>query len=144
MTVIAWDGKALVADKQCTNAGHPMVVTKIHRVPNGIVGFAGNGGHASALLTWFNDGCDPDKWPDKNSGDTAGVLFISNDGEVRGYSGDDGPHYIVYENKFIAFGAGRDYALAAMHLGKSAREAVELACLLDTSCGQGIDILELA
>ncbi len=144
MTVIAWDGKTLAADKQCTNAGHPMVVTKIHRMPDGILGFIGNGGHASALLQWFQNGCIRENWPNKIGDDTAGVVFITNGGEVRGYSGDDGPHYIIYENKFIAFGAGRDYALAAMHLGKTAREAVELACLLDTSCGMGIDALELA
>ena len=37
----------------------------------------------------------------------------------------------------------RDFALAAMHLGKSAREAVEVACALDVFCGNGIDTLEL-
>jgi ATP-dependent protease HslVU (ClpYQ) peptidase subunit len=143
MTVIAWDGKTLAADKQCTNAGHPYTVTKIHRVPGGMVGFTGNGAHAQALLQWFKDGADPAKWPSK-TGDTSGVLFIADSGEARGYSGEDGPHYIVYESPFVAFGAGRDYALAAMHLGHDARKAVEVACALDTSCGMGIDTLELA
>jgi ATP-dependent protease HslVU (ClpYQ) peptidase subunit len=69
---------------------------------------------------------------------------VSDDGIVHGYSGDDGPHSMIYEDKFIAWGAGRDYALAAMHLGKNSREAVEVACALDNTCGMGIDILELS
>jgi ATP-dependent protease HslVU (ClpYQ) peptidase subunit len=47
------------------------------------------------------------------------------------------------EDPFIAFGAGRDYAMAAMHLGCDAHRAVEVACVFDTGCGMGIDTLEL-
>lgn len=143
LTVIAFDGKTLAADKQCTAAGHASTVTKIFKVPGGMVGFMGNGGHAAALLNWFRDGRDPDKWPKKDGDDSAGVIFISDDGKLYGYSGDDGPHAIEYEDAFTAWGAGRDYALAAMYLGKNAREAVEVACALDTTCGMGIDTLEL-
>ena len=32
---------------------------------------------------------------------------------------------------FVACGSGRYYAIAALHLGKSAKEAVELSCKLD-------------
>ena len=143
MTVIAWDGKTLAADKQNTSCGHATTVTKIHRVPGGLVGFTGNAGHAGALLTWFREGRNPEDWPKKGGDDSAGVVFITDGDELRGYSGDDGPHYILYEDKCLAWGAGRDYALAAMFLGKSAREAVKVACALDGSCGMGIDTLEL-
>jgi len=37
MTIIAWDGKMLAADKQSTCAGHPSTVTKIFRTPVGAV-----------------------------------------------------------------------------------------------------------
>jgi ATP-dependent protease HslVU (ClpYQ) peptidase subunit len=143
MTVIAWDGETLAADKQSTGGGFASTVTKIFRVPGGLVGFTGNGSHAQALLAWFRAGCDVEKWPKKGGDDSAGAFFVSACGELRGYSGDDGPHYIVYEDRHLAFGAGRDYALAAMYLGKSAREAVEVACALDNTCGMGIDALEL-
>lgn len=39
------------------------------------------------------------------------------------------------DSAFHAVGSGRDFAIAAMHYGKSAREAVELACLYDVSTG---------
>jgi len=142
MTCIAYDGKTLAADKQCTTVGYAHKVTKIFRVPGGRVGFAGNGGHSVALLEWFRNGRDVATWPKKDGGDSASAVFVSDDGIVHGYSGDDGPHAMIYEDKFVAWGAGRDYALAAMYLGRTAREAVEVACVLDTTCGMGIDILD--
>lgn len=142
MTVIAWDGKTLAADKQSTSSGYATTVTKVFRVAGGLVGLMGNAGHASALLGWFHDGRDPDKWP-KAHGESAGALFIDQSGKALGYSGDDGPHSFAIESKFTAFGCGRDYALAAMYLGKSAAEAVQVACALDVNCGCGIDTLEL-
>ena len=63
MTIIAWDGKTLAADKAASNCGYLRTVTKIYRVPSGLVGFAGDGSRAFALLQWFRDGCDPAKYP---------------------------------------------------------------------------------
>lgn len=144
MTVIAWDGKTLAADKRSTCVGYPSTVTKIYRLQDGLVGFSGDGSHAMALLTWFKDGRDAEKWPaSRNSDSHADAIFISNTGEIYEYWGRAGPFSTKYEDQFTASGSGRDYALAAMYLGKSAREAVEVACVLDTGCGNGIDTLEL-
>ena len=85
--------------------------------------------------------CIKSEFPKAPGEDYASGLFISDCGEVRGYAGNVDGSYIVYEDKFIAFGAGRDYALTAMFLGKSAIEAVQVAIQLDTSCGMGIDTL---
>lgn len=142
MTVIAFDGKTLAADKQCTAFGYAHIVTKIHRVPGGLVGFTGNSGHAAALLAWFRDSRPVENWP-KAHDESAGAIFVCETGEVLCYSGTDGPYGEKREDKFMAFGCGRDYALAAMYLGKTAAEAVEIACALDVNCGMGIDTLEL-
>lgn len=142
MTIIAFDGKTLAADKQSTSGGFGSTVTKIYRVPGGIVGFTGNQGHAAALLAWFRNGRDPEKWPKKAGNDSASAVYITHDG-VFCYSGEDGPFAAQIENKCDAWGAGYAYALAAMHLGHDARRAVEVACALDVSCGNGIDTLTL-
>lgn len=141
MTILAWDGKTLAADKQCTIVGYAHTVTKIHRVPDGIIGLCGSGPHSQAILAWFLRGRDPDKWPKKpeECDSTATAIFVTKDG-VFGYACG---YSEIYEDKFVAFGCGRDYAMAAMYLGKSAREAVEVACALDINCGKGIDTLEL-
>lgn len=142
MTCIAWDGHTLAADKQVTSAGFAGTVTKIHRVPDGIVGFTGNEGHATALLDWFRNGRDPEKWPKKVGNDYASAVFVTEDGLFT-CSGEDGPYLTRREDKFDAWGAGYAYALAAMHLGHDARTAVEVACALDINCGKGIDTLTL-
>jgi len=41
---------------------------------------------------------------------------------------------------FYAVGSGRDFALAAMHLGKSAEEAVRVAMQFDLKTGMDIDV----
>ena len=142
MTVVAWDGKTLAADKQNTNAGFAGTVTKIYRVPGGIVGFTGNEGHAMALLSWFEGGRDPEKWPKKGGETCASAIFATSDGLFI-YSGEDGPHAARNQSKFDAWGCGYAYALAAMHLGHDARSAVEVACALDVNCGMGIDAMTL-
>jgi ATP-dependent protease HslVU (ClpYQ) peptidase subunit len=143
VTCIAWDGTTLAADKRSTCVGYPHTVTKIHRVPGGLVGLAGNASHAMAVLQWFKTRRDPATWPKPPEEGACDTIFISDDGEIYEFWGKGGGFYERYENKFTATGSGRDYALAAMELGKTAREAVELACKMDIFCGNGIDTLEL-
>ena len=45
------------------------------------------------------------------------------------------------ESPFIALGTGREYAMAAMHLGKTAAEAIEVAAHFDSGTGNGVDVL---
>lgn len=144
MTVIAWDGRTLAADKQATVAGMVSTATKIHRLDDGLVAFSGSGAHAAELLHWFKSERRPESYPrrDPDSDSGAGSLFITRSGQVLMYS-QSSPFPELVEDKFFARGAGRDYAMAAMHLGCDARRAVEVACMFDVSCGMGIDILEM-
>jgi ATP-dependent protease HslVU (ClpYQ) peptidase subunit len=143
MTVIAWDGKTLAADKRGTVAGMAYSVTKIHRVRGHLVAFSGSGGHAAELLDWFERNGISQTYP-KRSGDEdgAGMLVIDPKGRIFMYSAANSLPELI-EAPFFARGAGRDYAMAAMHLGKSAREAVEVACVFDVGCGNGVDTLTL-
>ena len=143
MTCIAWDGKTLAADRAATNSGYRRTLTKIFRVPGGIVGFAGDGSRAMALLEWFKAGRMPAEYPAfQHDAETAvGSIFIGNGGESLTYLHT--PYPEVRLDRFDAIGSGRDYALAAMYLGHDARRAVEVACALDNGCGNGIDTLTL-
>jgi hypothetical protein len=44
---------------------------------------------------------------------------------------------------FYAIGTGSAYALAAMHLGKSPKEAVEIAALFDPATRGPIDVITI-
>ena len=64
MTIIAWDGRTLAADKQSESSGKISTVTKIIRLSTGEV-LAWTGDHDSGLLMakWYANGADIEKWP---------------------------------------------------------------------------------
>lgn len=142
MTVIAWDGKTLAADKRGTVAGMAYTVTKIHRVPGGLVAFSGGGAHAAELLRWFQGDRNPATYPRREDDEGAGTVLVDQAGQVFMYAAAS-PFPEQIESPFFARGCGRDYAMAAMHLGCDARRAVEVACVFDVGCGNGIDTLTL-
>lgn len=145
MTVIAWDGVTLAADKRSSSGGYAATVTKITRMPTGeLVATSGDADVGRSLVAWFQSGAVPEQFPDNRDGNDeyrARLLVISPGPRVTIY--ERTPHPIMIEDKFYAMGCGRDYALAAMYLGRNARKAVEVACAMDTGCGNGIDTLKL-
>jgi hypothetical protein len=145
MTIICWDGKTLAADKRATCCGYPSTVTKISRALSGeLLAFSGDLDVGRALVEWFNGGADPKSFPDNRTGDgstRAVLMVVTLAGKIARY--ECLPVALFFEDRFAAMGSGRDYALAAMYLGHDARRAVEVACALDTGCGNGTDTLEL-
>lgn len=141
MTVVAWDGTTLAADKRGTVAGMAYTVTKIHRLPDCLIAFTGGGAHAAELLNWFYGARNPETYPRCEDEDGAGTLVIKPDGAIFMYSSAN-PFPERIEGTFFARGCGRDYAMAAMYLGCDARRAVEVACAFDVGCGNGIDTLQ--
>ncbi|MNL32940.1 hypothetical protein D3C87_1548240 [compost metagenome] len=144
MTVIAWDGKMMAADKRTTFGGLHGVTTKVHRLPDGgLLGCSGNAAQIAEIVHWFISGADPRKLPTAqlDPKECVSALVIRADGAVLHYENTAYP--IQLENRSWAIGSGRDFAIAAMHLGRDARQAVVLACELDITCGNGVDVMEL-
>lgn len=142
MTVLAWDGRTLAADRRAVVAGMAYSVTKIHRLPDGLLAFSGGGAHAAELLNWFFGARDPATYPRCDDDGGAGTIRIDMNGRIFMYSSAN-PFAELIESPFYARGSGRDYAMAAMHLGCDARRAVEVACAFDINCGNGIDTMGL-
>jgi len=143
MTCIAFDGKTLAGDKRSTVAGQIMTTTKIFRVNGELVGFSGDAAHCAEALNWIRGGCEPSKYPEelRNRDKMINTLVIRKNGEVWRF--EDSPHPYQVFGRFHAIGGGSDFALAAMHLGKNAVEAVEVAIALNNGCGNGVDTLTL-
>jgi len=140
VTVIAWDGKTLAADKQSTNQGHASMVTKIYRSGDDLVAICGGLARGMAMRRWYEAGRDSATFPKPaDADDFAILLVVHRDGTVDKYESMEHPLHI--ESPYCATGSGRDFALLAMHLGYDARRAVELACELSVDCGMGIDTL---
>lgn len=56
MTVIAWDGKTLAADKRAVASGLIGTTTKIRRIGDLLVGIAGNFSAGMEMLEWVAQG----------------------------------------------------------------------------------------
>jgi hypothetical protein len=141
--VIAWDGKTLAADKRACNGTLYRTVTKIFRIGGNLVAYAGDPAFGEEMLAWIARGERPEDFPtgQRDKEDWTGILVIRPDGTIQKY--ERTPYPITFEDRHHAIGCGRDFALAAMYLGKTASEAVAVAIALDSACGNGIDTLDL-
>lgn len=142
MTVLAWDGKTLVADRLAC-AGHmKATVTKILRFEKELLGICGNLATGKELKKWYLTGAETDNFPAAalEDGDTE-LVVIKENGRVWVYAASAVPFEI--EDEVCAFGAGGEAAWAAMLCGATAEQAVLVASQVNITCGNGMDILPL-
>lgn len=141
MTVIAWDGSVLAADKQATNAGLKMTATKIRRINDCICAVSGDWDRAQSMFEWFARGAKVEDYPEsqKSTDDFVGMVVVHPDNTVVKYERSPYPYQI--EDKTFAMGSGRDFALGAMATGANAIQAVHIASRFDNGCGMGVDYM---
>jgi hypothetical protein len=139
VTVIAWDGKTLAADRRAITCGRVFSVTKVFRVGAYLVGISGCFSYAGQYLAWLADGRDPAKYPKQELNSELYMIVVHRDGTVERFEASGYP--VKVEEQHFAGGSGCDFAIAALACGKTAREAVEIACLLSSECGNGVDTL---
>lgn len=139
MSVIAWDGKTLAADKRACFGTLTRTTTKVFDLGDALAAYAGDADAGEEILAWFKDGHDPARFPpsQRDRDGWAGLLIVWRDGWIWKY--ERTPYPLKFPPQLFAIGSGRDFALAAMHCGKTAAEAVEVACFFDSACGNGID-----
>jgi len=135
LTVLAWDGRYLAADKQATFGGTPVPATKIFRHNDVLIGCAGEIQECLAFLEWYKSEGLPK--PTLKEGFSA---YVVSDKKLYKYESMLYPY--LMDMPFWAAGCGADYAIGAMAAGKSAKEAVEIACKFDNQCGLGVDVLD--
>ncbi len=142
MTVVCWDGTTLAADKMADMGGLKVSVTKIKRIADCLVGSSGSASEANELMAWFGRGADPKDFPEtqRDTENWTGLLVIKPDLTVLKY--EHTPYPVVLDpRQQVGIGSGRDFAVAAMHLGADAKTAVEVASRLCSDCGLGVDTL---
>ena len=143
MTIICWDGKTLAADKMASFGGQHGTTIKLHRIDGMLIGGCGTTALIKQMVSWFRDGCDVDSFPaqQRDAKECASILMVNGDGFIYQY--ENTPFPIQLQDKFWAIGSGRDFAMTALYLGKTAEEAVGITCVLCSDCGNGIDTMTL-
>jgi len=139
VSVIAWDGKTLAADRQATSGNLRRTTTKITRHGDVLIAGTGTQSSTQAVREWILEGANPSSFPSLPADDPSAVWVINRNGTVVKF--ENSPFGMVYHDKVFAEGSGRDFALGAMFMGADAVKAVEVACVYDIYCGGGIDTL---
>lgn len=146
MTVIAWDGKTLAADRMATLGDMQYRVKKLFTryVDGETVAFAVSGYFAEgmAMIDWYYKGATGE-FP-KCADDRKTYLYVARKGKkLEMY--ENTPVGIEYDEPFCAFGVGREIAMGAMEgmkragMQPNAILAVEIANERCVSCGFGYD-----
>lgn len=147
MTVIAWDGTVLAADREASDSWIKCnAATKIKRIRDHLVGCSGPAAAAAEMMAWFADGADPAKFHESlRKLDNLTMLAVAADGTIKVYQNT--PYPIVYtsgpaSSNRHAIGCGKEAAMAVMLAGNGARRAVEITSMVCAGCGNGVDTLE--
>lgn len=145
MTTIAWRGRILAADTQLTwSDGMKSFCRKLHTLPgkDGCIGIAGDYADEVAFYRWWMLGEKIDSWDYEHMKKAKfQALAIDKWKDIWYY--DDGPEKMAIEHEFAAIGTGSPIAIAAMHMGMTAKEAVSLASELDVNTNNYIDTYDI-
>jgi hypothetical protein len=138
MSIVAWDGKTLAADRQRTTADTISTSKKLCKLDDGtVVAWVGNISYAASLLSWYKEGAKKEDWPEFQKGDEWVKLIIVNQEGCFFY--ERTPEKMEVFDPFAAWGVGREAALGAMEMGADAVKAVEVASKYISGCGRGCD-----
>lgn len=139
MSVIAWDGKTLAADRQATRGGTPTTSVKIFKVDDRLFGLIGPHASSVRLYNWILSGMNPISFPKdlETDSDIPIVYVIPRVGHAAKF--EDSPYPIIIKDEFWADGSGGDLALGAMAMGATAEEAIGVASKYNIYCGCGVD-----
>ena len=139
MTVVAWDGEYLVADRQRVGGSHRFEVTKLIPVGSCIAVAVGVVDFGQELIEWFQySGRSPEAWPayQMTEKEWATLVVGLGDGSVGCYYQRPA---LIKQPAGVAWGSGADFAVGAMAHGASAIEAVIATNKVCKDCGFGYD-----
>lgn len=142
MSIIAYDGKFIAADKLMSNGDGKSTTQKLFKINNKLFyGFTGAVDSGLLMASWYKNGAKPKEFPEIQKTDNWSRLIVFKNSDIFYY--EQTPFAIPCIDKFMAWGSGRDYAIGAMAMGATAVEAVKVAIEHCSSCGIGVDSFSL-
>lgn len=127
MTTIAYDGTTLAADTMATSDGLARRTSKLFVSEKYLYGMCGYESEGIMIAKWLATDGDP---PTVEDDGVKGIVIERATGKCFAISGKHCSFLPIYEPVF-AVGSGRDFAIAAMTLGKTAEQAVLFAAQFD-------------
>lgn len=139
MSVIAFDGTIIAADRMMSVGDSPRRAVKLMKYGEKIVGVTGNLCEGLVMVDWYLAGAHKSDWPtsQQESNERWARLVVIEQGRLFTYERTYKP--IMNHDKFVAYGSGSDPAMGALHAGMDAIRAVKIASLCNINCGLGVD-----
>ena len=139
MTCIAWKGNILAADTQLSDGSDiKTYCRKLHPIKgHGCLSVAGNVDAEWHFTQWFIAGAKTPEYP-YDRAKKMEAIYVTDWGDVHWYTGG-GPDYLVVAHPFHAIGSGGKFAMALMHEGYTAAEAVEAVGEIEINCNSLVD-----
>lgn len=141
MTIIAWRGNTIAADRMACTGDTQMMAAKLIRECDGrIFGFCGPLGPSLLLMEWYKAGADPEKWPKcQEDKELWATLIVWEPREPAPFWYQQFPVKFRNDgNEYLVWGSGREVAIGAFHHGATAVEAVEACNVHCSGCGFGV------
>lgn len=139
MTVIAWDGYVLGADRRLSM--HNIEADKVFKLSDGTYfACAGDYMECQKVRKWLESKLPVEK---RGTINDVSVLHINKDGTCEAWHACmAGPGQPNIQPPY-ALGSGREYAMGALGHGATVREAIEITVRYCNSCGGTPDIEEV-
>ena len=143
MTTIAFKDGVMAADTLVTSADvRRGSVRKIQRLDDGtLFGISGHSGFHTFVAEWIAAGCKWSARPKIPEGTNLHILVAKTSGSILSINQTFVATEI--ETDFVAIGSGNEFAMGAMAMGASARDAVLVAARFDVFTGGNIDVFRL-
>ena len=144
MTTICSDGITIAGDGLACWGDEPVsrADLKIEQRGNRIFALSGASAMLPALIKWVDEGADVARVPAGIGPEVMWSLLVIEKTGVCAYVSKC--PYASPMSYPISIGSGADYAMGAMHAGKTPREAVEIASKLDVWTGGDIQVIDIA
>lgn len=140
MTTVITDGKYIACDSLITDGDYCFSknTSKVHRVGGSLVGFCGELQSGLAYIQWLKNNKVAKEKPNVSE-DNFAALILNNDGVFA----VDNMLILMRPDLPYAIGTGAPYAIGAVYAGASVKEAVQIACKLDSNSGGKVRVYEL-
>ena len=132
--------REIAADSQWQAGDMKQRARKIYRVRGALIGIAGTVTEGLKFVQWYAEGCRRDEEPQLHA-DTWGALVLDATGLFEW--NERLVPIPCYDKEGYSVGTGYMAAQAALKLGKTPKEAVEVACLIDINTGPPVVVEKL-
>lgn len=137
MTTIVADRNGMAADRRISGTGSAFKTAKLHRIRGSIIGYCGNPEQAMRFIEWRRN---PDAKPSFSEPDFE-ALELTAGGDLLWWGSEMVP--LTIDDDHYAIGSGSGYALGAMAMGATPKQAIKIAADYDPGTGSDVQTLTL-